>query len=322
MAIELADIPGLAAAHALAGAVAVGRLDGGEPAVVDTLSAGAGPPLLLVHGGAGALETWGEQLALARRWALTIPSLPRRTREGPLRRRDFELDAGDLEVVVRERCARASAHVVGFSYGAAGALALALARPQAVRSLTLIEAPLFAAAEGDPVVERLRRALERPFEAGCEREDMRAAFAAFADPARSREGAELRFADVMRFLRGARPPGQLRPELSAVRAQPYAKLVLSGSHNDALERVSDALAAGLGAARATLEGCGHFVQRHRDFNGRLESFLVDAELALAFRARPATGVAPRDRLRPAQPRERGPAGGRSPTAGPPRAAPR
>ena len=45
------------------------------------------------------------------------------------------------------------AHLAGFSYGGVIALLAAAARPEAVRSLTVIEPPCLGVARGDPAVE-------------------------------------------------------------------------------------------------------------------------------------------------------------------------
>src|SRR5687767_5251719 len=114
---------------------------------------GEGPPVMLVHGGVGPGPTWKAQEALRRRWRLVIVTR-RGFRPSPAAdRQDFELDAGDLAQLL----AREPAHCVGFSYGAVG-LALAAGRnPERIRSLTLIEPPLFSLAAENPRVRELQR---------------------------------------------------------------------------------------------------------------------------------------------------------------------
>jgi pimeloyl-ACP methyl ester carboxylesterase len=50
------------------------------------------------------------------------------------------------------------AHLVGHSYGALGALFAAALRPDAVRSLTLVEPPVYGLARGYPAAEQFLRA--------------------------------------------------------------------------------------------------------------------------------------------------------------------
>jgi hypothetical protein len=50
---------------------------------------------------------------------------------------------------------------------------------------------------------------------------------------------------------------------------------VSGCHNGAIERLSDGLAAELGAERWVLEGAGHAVPRQAQFNGRLADFVLE-----------------------------------------------
>jgi len=65
-------------------------------------------------------------------------------------RADFEADAEDVAALLGER-----AHLVGHSYAAVVALLVAARRPEAVRTLTVVEPAAFAAPRGDPAVEEL-----------------------------------------------------------------------------------------------------------------------------------------------------------------------
>ena len=87
---------------------------------------GSGPPLILVHGGAGPALTWELQEPLAERWTLIVPARRGYPPSPPAERQDFESDADDLtEILTRE----GSAHLVGFSYGAVSATIAAAWRP-------------------------------------------------------------------------------------------------------------------------------------------------------------------------------------------------
>ena len=108
---------------------------------------GEGPEVLLVHGGASPETTWGALAPLKARWTLARvyrrgypPSPP-----PPEGRQDFEVDAADVASLL---CARP--HIVAHSYGVLGTLIAATRAPAPVRSLTLIEPPLYYLVPGDP----------------------------------------------------------------------------------------------------------------------------------------------------------------------------
>jgi pimeloyl-ACP methyl ester carboxylesterase len=124
--------------------------------------AGAGEPLVLVHG------SWGEHAT----WQLTVPDLAGSMRvitydrrghgqspaapAGPLARRRHE---DELAALV-ESAAGGRAHVAGNSYGGSIALGLAVRRPELFRSVSAHEPPLVGIAARDPVVEEAARHLE------------------------------------------------------------------------------------------------------------------------------------------------------------------
>ena len=96
---------------------------------------GSGPAILLLHGGSGPELTWDRQMELAQRWSLIIPTrrgfAPSAAAPG-----DLEADAEDVDRLLTKRT-----HLVGIAYGGLVAALAAQRNPQAVRSLTLIEAP-------------------------------------------------------------------------------------------------------------------------------------------------------------------------------------
>jgi pimeloyl-ACP methyl ester carboxylesterase len=236
---------------------------------------GSGPPVLLVHGSVtGARLTWREQLPLAERWELLLVDRPGFRASPPVERADFEREAPLVAEALGE-----GAHLVAHSYGGVVSLLAAARRPEAVRSLTVIEPPAFGVARGRPAVEEFVAAAEELWTEGPEEP------AAFLD----------------RFLRlvGSRPvPGRLSPELErgarllrterypweagipveALAAAPFPKLVVSGCHHAAFDAVCDVLTERLGAERAEIADAGHGVQRTgAPFNERLETFLLAAE---------------------------------------------
>src|SRR3712207_3585775 len=121
---------------------------------VAVLREGEGPEVLLVHGGASPATTWGALAPLSARWTLAQvhrrgypPSPP-----APDRPQDFEVDAADIASLLDAR-----PHIVAHPYGVRGTLIAAARAPAQVRSLTLIEPPLFRLVPDDPEVARLER---------------------------------------------------------------------------------------------------------------------------------------------------------------------
>src|SRR3954468_12655396 len=122
-----------------------------EQIAVDRL--GSGPAVLLLHGGAGPELTWERQRELAERWSLIVPTRRGFPRSAPAARQDFEVDAEDVGRLLTKRT-----HLVGFSYGGLGVTLAAEREPELVRSLTLIETPLYMAAPNDPAVREIEDA--------------------------------------------------------------------------------------------------------------------------------------------------------------------
>ena len=224
--------------------------------------------MVLVHGGLGPKLTWERQRPLAERWDLVVP-----TRRGfpggpPADHQDFERDAEDIAALLD-----GGAHLVGFSYGGLGVSLLAAREPERVRSLTLVEVPLYLAAPADPSVEQLAEAGDA-FLSGRASAEQEVEFLANAGigpdaPEEHRREIEL----ATRAARGGRSPREALPDLDAI-ARGVPSLVVSGEHHEAIESLCDALGARLGARRAHVPGAGHAVPRAPGFNDVLESFLL------------------------------------------------
>jgi pimeloyl-ACP methyl ester carboxylesterase len=194
---------------------------------------------------------------------------------GPLVERvDFAADAPLVADLLAD-----GAHLVGHSYGGVVCLLAASQRPEAVRSLTVIEPPAFGVAAGDPAVAVF---VEQATTLWAEGPDEPAAFlAAFL----SLVGSSLASSGPLtpelergaRLLMVERPPWEAEIPLDALAAAPFPKLVVSGGHHAAFDAVCDILEERLTAERAVIPGAGHGVQRTgAPFNERLESFLTAA----------------------------------------------
>jgi pimeloyl-ACP methyl ester carboxylesterase len=233
---------------------------------------GEGPPILLVHGSVGGgAATWAEQLPLARRFTLLVADRPGYGQTPMVEREDFEVDAPLVAEALRD-----GAHLVGHSYGGVVSLLAAAQRPEAVRSLTVIEPPAFGVARGNPAVEDLVTRLRDHWETGpFEPEPFLRGFLGIVGstfdlpsplPPELERGA--------RILLVERAPWEARIPLERLIAAPFRKLVVSGAHHPAFEAVCDVLEETLEAERAVIPGAGHSVQRTgAPFNERLEEFL-------------------------------------------------
>jgi pimeloyl-ACP methyl ester carboxylesterase len=236
---------------------------------------GEGPTVVLVHGGVGPELTWRTQEPLAERWRLVIP-WRRGFAPSPPGRQDFLADADDLGALLDGL--DGPAHAVGYSYGGLG-LAIAAGRaPRRLRSLTLVELPIFSVAIDHPDVAPLARlsdAYTGDASGPSPDEATRAAFESFFGvPERTGDRDARAAIDRARALaRGLRSPAQAQPDLDAVAAAGVPSLVVSGGHAAGLEAICDALAARLDARRERIEGAGHAVQRAEEFNDLLEAFL-------------------------------------------------
>ena len=116
----------------------------------------SGPRVVLVHGSmqgssVGGAQHFAAQERLAERgWRLVVPDRPGHgLSPSPGRPDDAEADGAWVADLLED-----GAHLVGHSFGGCVALAAAAKRPQAVRSLTLIEPALQNLAPRDPRVRR------------------------------------------------------------------------------------------------------------------------------------------------------------------------
>lgn len=232
--------------------------------------------MLLVHGSImNGDMTWNEQRSLGDRWELVVVDRRGYYPNPPGDREDFELDALDVADLLAD-----GMHLVGHSYGGVISLLAAARRPEAVRSLTVIEPPAFGLVENDPehasFVAKLRAFFRDPapdpatFLKGFIEVSGSAAQLPSPLPPPLEQNA--------RVLMGERFPGDAVIPLEALRSAAFPKLVVSGAHNAAFTAVCDVLERSIGAEGAVIPGKAHSVQRTgTPFNDRLEDFLRRAE---------------------------------------------
>ena len=220
---------------------------------------GDGTPVVLVHGSlATGADEWVEQRPLAEQ-GFRLLVLDRRAygRSPAADGEDFRADADDIADLLGT-----GAHIVGHSYGGLGAMLAAARRPDATRSLTLLE----------------------PAAAGCGRQDE--AWCTFVDDVTAmwRDDLDDR-AWVIRFLqavgsdpdefpaemldaavplapvlRRGRPFWEAQLPLAELRRAGFPKLVVSGGHHRGFDAMSADLAARIGGEHHVVEGAGHEIQ--------------------------------------------------------------
>ena len=231
--------------------------------------------LVLVHGSVvGARMTWTVQQPLAERFELVAVERPGFPPNPPVDRVDFERDAALVAELLEP-----GDHLVGHSYGGVISMLAAAQNPAAVRSLAVIEPPATRVAAGNPAVDAFAAAGEALYAAGA-RDDPETFLRRFLVvvgsaldppsplPPELEQGA--------RALQVERGPWEAEIPLDVLAAAPFPKLVFSGSHNPAFDGICDVLEKRLPAERVVLEGSGHTVQRHPDFNDRLAEFIERA----------------------------------------------
>jgi pimeloyl-ACP methyl ester carboxylesterase len=224
---------------------------------------GDGTPVVLVHGSlATGVDEWGAQRPLAAE-GFRLVVLDRRgyglspAAEGE----DYLVDAEDIADLMGD-----GAHLVGHSYGGLGVMHAAARRPDATRSLTLLEAPAVVPAPLAPAWEQLLGevvglwAEDRPDHEWVER----FLEAVGSDPDQLPPELLAAAVPLVPLLRRGRPFFDAELPLAELAAARFPKLVVSGGHSAGFEQICDVLADGIGASRAVIEGAGHEIQ----FTGR------------------------------------------------------
>jgi pimeloyl-ACP methyl ester carboxylesterase len=251
---------------------------------------GEGEPVLLIHGSLTssdpADDDWLEQRPLAERYQLLMAAR-RGYGESPARPPGYGFAEESDELA---RLLGDGAHLVGFSYGGFLALLMAARRPEAVRSLTLIEPAALSVARGNPDVEALIARLRPIYPApiGMTPEEFLLAFRRalralppdtpldLTDEDRQNLAWDLGRRGVEATMR-EQPQWEAEIPLDTLAAAPFPRLIFSGGWSPALDAICDALEAQLRAERVVVAGAGHAVQlTGQPFNERLQAFLTAA----------------------------------------------
>lgn len=242
---------------------------------------GDGTRVVLLHGSLSyGEEAWEAQLPLASEgYRLVLPDrrgYGRSPRDGG---EDYERDAHDVAPLLGD-----GAHVVGHSYGALSALWTAAVRPEAVRSLTVVEPPAFGLVPDEAVTDYMA-VFRRLFAQTdlTDREFLEQFLLAMQMPP-SMITSELldEWTPGAVALREARPVWEASAPVDVLNAVLFPRLVVSGGHNAAFTAVAEALAGAMGARHAVLAGAGHMVQMlGAPFNEVVAEFWRAADRAAA-----------------------------------------
>jgi pimeloyl-ACP methyl ester carboxylesterase len=262
---------------------------------------GRGQTVLLVHGstawGCDPVLGFGAQRALADSFRVLVMDRRGYGSSPDIARGDYAVDAGDIAALLAEA---GGAHLVGHSYGTAGAMLAAGRHPELVRSLTLIEPGNYQVAADDPVVAAALRAnreghAKLPPDLGAAAY-LRAATDSVGWPPLPPTPGRLRAAaSAMREL----PSWEARIPVEPLRAASWPKLVIGGTWETApalyrrrggepLMACARVTAERIGARLLRVPGTSHYphVERPGAVNAALREFFGAAERAAGLNLRP------------------------------------
>lgn len=232
---------------------------------------GAGARVVLVHGSlaTGPVEWEGQRPLADEGYQLVVPTRRAYTAQSGSVGEDFLIDGADVAALLGD-----GAHLVGHSYGGLAAMVAAAARPEAVHSLVLAEAPVFSVAAEHPGVARLREQVEKALaRAGSDREFLEDFLRAVGTPLEEFPPDLLDdLTDMAPAVRLGRPSWSGPVPVDDLVGAPFPTVVISGNHHPAFTAMCDALARELGAQHCVVEGAGHEMQMvAENFNGVLLS---------------------------------------------------
>src|SRR5262245_31348931 len=211
--------------------------------------------VVLVHGSVmGGAATWGGTIgALQDRFELVVVERPGFPPLPPVDRVDFEQDAKLVTELLRP-----GDHLCGHSYGGVVCLLAAAARPELVRSLTVVEPPCTSVALDDPAVAEFAGVGADWWATGPAEPEafLRGFLQRVGSPFEPPSPLPPDLEQGAQALMAERGPWEAHIPLDELRATPFPKLAVSGAHSAAFDGICDVLERELPAERAVLPGFG------------------------------------------------------------------
>jgi pimeloyl-ACP methyl ester carboxylesterase len=221
---------------------------------------GSGTPVVLVHGSlATGAEEWEAQKSLADEgFLLLAPDRCGYGRSPTADGEDFVRDADDVAELMAD-----GAHLVGHSYGCLGAMIAAGRRPDATKSLVLLEPPAFSLGRevpaGRELVDNVRE-LWTDDDLDDEEWFVRFAEVVGTDPHTLPDEILAAVVPLVPVLRRGRPAWEADLPLTELSSATFPKLVVSGGHSAGFDAICGDLAERIDAKLVVIEGAGHEIQ--------------------------------------------------------------
>jgi pimeloyl-ACP methyl ester carboxylesterase len=220
---------------------------------------GSGEHVVLAHGSlATGSEEWEAQQPLAEEgFRLLVVDRYGYGRSPAAEGEDFLRDGEDIAALMD-----GGAHLVGHSYGGLGVMLAAARRPEATRSLAVLEPPAITLGQDDQaaraLTSRLREVwdLDLPDRAWMERFLEAVGSNPEELPPELLDGA----LPLVPVMRRGRLPSDADLPLAELASATFPKLVVSGGHDPGFEAICDDLAEKIDASRSVIEGAGHEIQ--------------------------------------------------------------
>lgn len=222
-------------------------------------SRGSGSRVVLVHGSlATASEEWEQQQSLAQEGFRLLAVDRRGYGESPAATgEDFLRDAEDLAEIMGD-----GAHLVAHSYGGLGAMLASARRPDATRSLALLEPAALTLGQRDPAGRELLDGIRRVWDRDVTDKEWLVGFgkAVGSDPENLPSELLDSALPLVQLARRGRHAWDAELPLAELASAAFPKLVVSGGHHPGFEAICDDLAERIGASRRVIEGAGHEIQ--------------------------------------------------------------
>lgn len=243
-----------------------------------------GPRVILIHGGpqgakaSGGANFRAQEPLAAQGWQLIVPDRPGHGKSpDPGRPDDAELDGTLMLDLLGD-----GAHLVGHSFGGCVALYAAAQRPEAVRSLTLIEPALLNFASSDPRVRRqLRRMLMVAlFSLSDASRAKRMMKVLSIPPEMYQEADDAELKRLGRSLRKVRIPSKatFQRQLDTIKCGGIPLLVITGGWSPGFEATADVVAAAAAGRHVVVASPHHFPQWNgAAFNPILVAFMTNSD---------------------------------------------